>query len=68
MESKPMTWHLNRARIEQSMVIQELLRGLRTDGAHHKQYYLEQALIRIVGTDEVLKMRQDGDWEEAIMP
>lgn len=34
-------------------IIEVLLDGLYTDGAHHKQYYLKQALILLVGKDEV---------------
>lgn len=51
------------------MVIDALL----TDGAHHKQWYLERILEKMVGKDGVnaIKVKlqaSDYEWEEGIAP
>jgi hypothetical protein len=43
--------------------------GLLTDGGHHKQYYLEQIVLTMLGPDEFkrfrMNLRIDGyDWED----
>lgn len=43
-----------------------LLEGLTTDGAHHKQYSLEQALLHLVGSDEYSKLIEEHRWEGTI--
>lgn len=43
------------------------LAGLYTDGAHHKQWYLEQILM-LVGFDLKSLQRQDYAWDEGIPP
>jgi hypothetical protein len=51
-----------------SDVVTSLLNGLVTDGAHHKQYYLELALKNLV-TDEYLEQcRLELQWDEGIAP
>jgi len=47
------------------------LRALYTDGAHHKQWYLEQILKAVTseGTLGILKyVKEMGDWEDGIAP
>lgn len=41
-----------------------LLEGLTTDGAHHKQWYLAQALRVLTGDEFVEKAKQDFGFEE----
>lgn len=43
-----------------------LLNGLTTDGAHHKQYYLEQALSELVEPEWIEKAREEFQWEKGI--
>lgn len=47
-------------------IVEALLMGLTTDGAHHKQYQLEQALRRLCSDEWVNKMKQELQWEEGI--
>lgn len=55
----PVSKHLDR-------VVVHLLAGLTTDGAHHKQYYLEQAL-RTLCTDDYVKQAKDNfGWDDGI--
>jgi len=42
------------------------LQGLDTDGAHHKQWYLERILEIVIGEDEFESRK--GMWEEGIVP
>ena len=45
--------------------------GLLTDGGHHKQWYLEQILIKLdIDLDELRKElnKDDYDWDEGIPP
>lgn len=44
------------------------LDGLCTDGAHHKQYYLELILELTAGEKEVSKLQKKYDWEDGIAP
>lgn len=53
--------------------IEHILNGLNTDGAHHKQWDLEQALISLVGQERVDQMKLEiieegiyGVWEPGI--
>ena len=43
-----------------------LLMGLTTDGAHHKQYYLEQALRALVEPEWIEKAHEKFQWEKGI--
>jgi len=43
-----------------------LIEGLTTDGAHHKQYYLEFALLELVGTEMLEELRREHNWEEGV--
>ena len=47
-------------------VTEALLMGLTTDGAHHKQYYLEQALKALVEPEWIEKARLEFQWEKGI--
>lgn len=49
---------------EMDNIAQILIDGLVTDGAHHKQWYLEEALKRLVGPTNFKEMRRDVDGEE----
>lgn len=49
-------------------VVKELLLGLTTDGAHHKQYHLERA-FRALCTDEYVDTaKHEFQWEDGIAP
>ena len=48
-----------------------ILEGLATDGGHHKQWYLEQILIKLGFDLEALRKEFQGkgyDWEGGIPP
>ena len=50
-------------------VLNLIVHGLETDGAHHKQWYLEQIAIRLgFDLDEVRKHEQanDYDWDAGL--
>lgn len=49
-------------------VVDLILEGLRTDGVHHKQWFLEQILLRLEGEKEVEGMRGLYEWESGIAP
>lgn len=53
---------------EKYQVYMLLLKGLHVDGAHHKQYYLEEVLKRIIGGEEVKKLKSslNSNWAEGI--
>lgn len=42
--------------------------ALTTDGAHHKQWYLEQILQEIVSEEEYEDMRRELDWNPGTAP
>ncbi len=42
--------------------------ALLTDGGHHKQWYLEQLLIKLVGEDKANDLVKMSDWEKGIAP
>lgn len=57
------------AKVEEAVI--HLLNGLHTDGAHHKQWDMEQALLSLVGkerVEEIKKAESEDDcyWEEGI--
>jgi hypothetical protein len=43
-----------------------LIEGLVTDGAHHKQYYLEAALKIIISRLEFEETKSEFEWESGI--
>ena len=48
-----------------------ILDGLCTDGGHHKQWYLEQILIKLGFDLETLRkefQKEGYDWDESIAP
>jgi len=47
-------------------VCEELISGLVYDGAHHKQYYLEQALLLLRGDDGFSALKTEHKWEDGI--
>ncbi len=42
--------------------------GLTTDGGHHKQWYLEQILLTLVGKPSWDKLKREHDWEKGCRP
>lgn len=45
--------------------------ALMTDGAHHKQWYLDQLLRKLIDEKEYDKLygdSKDGEWEQGIAP
>lgn len=51
---------------QKNEVIKALLQGLNTDGGHHKQFYLEQALRLLCGDDYVEQLKAELEWEEGV--
>lgn len=47
-------------------VLEALLMGLITDGAHHKQYHLEQALNALTSPEWTEAAKQHFQWQEGI--
>lgn len=47
-------------------VVKELILGLITDGAHHKQYYLESAFRALCEEEYVEKTKKEFQWEDGI--
>jgi hypothetical protein len=45
-----------------------LVNGLINDAGHHKQWYLEQVLLFIVGKPEFEELQQKEEWEKGIAP
>jgi len=45
-----------------------ILEGLITDGAHHKQWYLEQVLQSLVEPEYYETCRKEFEWDEGIAP
>ena len=43
-----------------------LLEALLTDGGHHKQYALEEALRLLIGNTMVNKLKDELQWEDGI--
>jgi len=46
--------------------VKELLMGLTTDGAHHKQYYLEQAFRALCESEYVDSAKREFQWQDGI--
>jgi hypothetical protein len=47
-------------------IVKELLHGLTTDGAHHKQHTLEQVLQLLVEPEWYEKAKREFQWEDGI--
>jgi hypothetical protein len=47
-------------------VVRALLMGLTTDGAHHKQFYLEEALKALVTDDYYKEAKRECGWSKGI--
>lgn len=47
-------------------IIELILDGLNTDGDHHKQWYLEEILKKIVGKKKFNALKEDTDWEKGV--
>jgi len=53
---------------EEHILVKEIISALTTDGAHHKQWYLER-IFRIICTDEyVNEAKEHFEWEDGIAP
>jgi len=50
--------------LDKALVI--LIEGLMVNGAHYKQYAMEQALAFICGDDWLEKAREEFQWEEGM--
>lgn len=48
--------------------IELILDGLMTDGAHHKQWYLEQLLLLSLHPEDFVELKEHHQWEEGIAP
>lgn len=48
------------------LLIDELLNGLITDGGHHKQFHLEQALRIALDDQDYETVKREVQWEEGI--
>lgn len=63
-------WYDSRPRQEERMeedeIVQMLLAGLLTDGAHHKQMALEKVLRMICEDEWVNKVKEELQWEDVI--
>lgn len=42
--------------------------ALTTDGAHHKQWYLEQVLLRVAGKSRFDVYKEAFGWEDGVIP
>ena len=47
-------------------VVKELMNGLVTDGAHHKQHHMEQALRLLTGDEWTDTAKQHFQWADGI--
>jgi len=47
-------------------VVSSLIMGLTTDGAHHKQYYLEAALEELCKKEFFDKSKKEFKWDDGI--
>ena len=59
-----MTFEEYSKELDKALVV--LIEGLQTDGAHHKQWAMEQALAFICGNDWLEKARAEFQWEEGM--
>jgi len=48
-------------------VVSMIIDGLTTDGAHHKQWALEEAL-RLLVPDDFDTCKSSSDWEDGVAP
>jgi hypothetical protein len=60
--------HANVSRDSRDKVVEFLILGLTTDGAHHKQWALEQAFLALCEDDYVEQSKKEFEWEEGISP
>jgi hypothetical protein len=52
---------------EAESITELCVNGLTTDGAHHKQWYLESILSFVIGKKKLNALKQDPGWEEGII-
>ena len=48
--------------------IELILNGLMSDGAHHKQWYLEQLLTYELRPEDFIELKKAHQWEDGIPP
>lgn len=44
------------------------IEALQTDGAHHKQWFVEQILKRLLGKERYENIRRSYEWHDGIEP
>lgn len=49
-------------------VIKSIIEALMTDGAHHKQYFLERIFRQLCEDDYVNKAKTEFQWDEGVAP
>jgi len=51
-------------------IIDIIIEALNTDGGHHKQWYLDQILRKLISKEEYFKYKNDENygWEDGIAP
>jgi hypothetical protein len=49
-------------------VINLCIEGLRTDGGHHKQWYLEHILLAMIPKEKWDELKRKKDWKKGIAP
>lgn len=54
--------------MEQEGLVGLIIHALHTDGAHHKQWYLEGILWGILGEEKYHTVRSLSVWDEGIAP
>ena len=45
-----------------------IVEGLLTDGAHHKQWFLEEILKKLIAEEGLIQLKNHIEWEEGIAP
>lgn len=58
---------LNFTKILDNVVV-ELLLGLQVDGAHRKQWHMEQALEVLAGEQWLARAKAEFQWDEGVQP
>lgn len=55
---------------KETRILEFVIDGLLTDGAHHKQWYLEQILTTIWGSTEYIRdlLKEKYNWESGTAP
>lgn len=55
--------------LKESTLLDIIIEALQTDGEHHKQWYLEQLMMKIgIDENEMEDYQDANDWEKGIAP